>query len=572
MSFVYHPHTQTWLPGLKIHALGILENNPFEVPLFPGAGMAEETEDEMRMKGRIRLPFGLELELIGSCRSGCPFARFDVAFCNSDTKEPPGNLRGVVGVRVIGEEPHIDSRPLYRNAHGVQTWNTVFQDAMQLAEGNIADQQYATVSFIVAFGPNAKQIAAKEVVYPTSHVDVPSDALDAPVPFLNVDEHEFAFDWLHLLETPRAVNDLLGPSPTPNQSGAQGRFGWFPEPYLVWYLSGESIALVKATLMRAEDRWPRHVNFMRHIAVPDTEAIYFAGSLSTHSRNRLGRPIRNVSPPEEWAKFTSGYHDGIYAPGGEWATSALPQLAWFGDEYWAKMRCMELGFWVMNQTHLGIGIKNGGYDTPYLQHQRAFWRLVRLLFQCWQIAKREGWANRATAFEAHIAQMFGEAVKRWKPDFYGIQPRNKDEWVVGHETEKTIAAWQVFGLPIAFRFWKETGNEHAKTMLEDLSRVLLTAYVRLNAQTWGMRKIVLAERPEIGWDPAVSLHGIEYWPHASLKLCAQVGGEFGLSAPEQDKAMQLTLYQEDRYDGLKEGGTYRRNTSNWACGDFSSKG
>lgn len=573
MSFVYHPEVAENLKSLTIEAIGVLNGKLFEEQLFPASGKSEETPDEMRVRVIKRTHQNLHIELIGRIKAGDNYGTFEIIFSNRDTVRPPGNLEGTVGVKIEGNA-FIDSQPMFQAAHCVQTVNTLFVDTMQLCDGNIADQQETSISFVVGFGPTASYTAAQNILEPDGvYHEAGPEPLDVPIPkFAPIGAHELDLPaYLRFLQRTKPCEHMFGHSKTPNQAGAQKRFGWFPEPSILptedrSEVPGEHVRMVKAELMRAHGRWPLHLDFLRHIPVPDRDAIYYTGSLSEHSYNRCGRPVLHVSPPEAWIPFESGYH-GVYAPGGEWATSSIPQLAWFGDDLWAKYKCVELGFWVMNQTHLGIGIGAGGYDTPYLQHQRAFWRLARLLFQCYRVTQREGWDVCATFWE-HLLQMFSEAVKRWKPQFYGLKPRSSSEWVPGHETELSLAPWQIIGLPIAWIL--ATDSFAARQMLEDLAHSLLLSYVQMG-DSWGMRKIVLAENPSIGWEPSLNLHGIEFWPHASLKLIATRGHDFGMDADEILKANAIVSDQQVRFPGLAPGATYVPNTSNWTCGEFPAE-
>jgi len=580
MTFEWHEDVAQHLAKLKIRALYQSPYSPVLVDeqLFPSVG--EWTIDSdgkacLLVKKRVNLPGTpvgsekfFEIDLLGTCEDQAPICRFQVLFRNSDNVAPPGVIQGRFGAIIEGPEPFVDSRPATQVAHGVTFGDGPLSDAYVAAETLLGDQQELAIDFIVAFGIHSSQILYDEILMPNGLTDeYETEPLLEPI----VDRLSWApnveRDYFALMSEPRDEYDTFGYRKDPNESGPDERFGCHAEPRLIYNINGTGVACVRAELLRVHSRYPFHVELPEgYLEVPDPRAIYFDGPLSWHSRNRLGRPDRYASEVERH-RFREGVL-GMKAPRSEWVGSTVPELAWYGHDWWAKLQCIELGYKQMNTMHdPNYSIERGGYDTPYLYIMRSLLRGAKLLTECHRVVKREGWSRHEAAFRTHLQKVWSWVATFWKPKLYGLVPRRQDEQVPGHEGEPIIPAWQIIHLYSALYAWKDLGSQYAREVAQDLGAALLDAYVWKPSGEWWMRKIILAAQHNVGWEPHPSLDALIVWPYSSLKLIWQKGSMLGFTGPQQAKAKAICMDLRQRFQGL-DGPGWVENISEWGCGDY----
>lgn len=567
MNTFFHPYVSRYAPTMTIELLALVDEGLHRIPLYPGMGghTIHGHESRLLVSADLALKLGtVPVRLYSVIRKGANLADMVVEIQNGNDRFPPGLVKGVFGVIVKGEG--IEAQPQFLHAHQVKHLDGVFADAMEFGECQVADQQMLSLQFYVGFGPGETGInrIADEILHPMPS-EMPDEVLDVP---LISRAHDPWAKYVELLTTPRDLQYGFGHSKSPSQSGMQKRFGWQSYPWLDQGvdLTGLEERLLLAEALRVHSRYPYNTGFMPpgYIPVPDERAIYYWGELSWHSRNRLGRPGIHA-PEEEKEPYLLG-REGWEAPAGEHCTSILPLLAWYHRNWWAAQQCIRLGYWIMNQTHQPIPVNQGGYDTPYLREPRCFYRSIRLLWQCGKVMQMHGYHEDKFNFLTHCKDMCRWAVEHWKPLDYGKSPTRPDEMVPGYPDERTIAVWQLIGLPILYRVWKEVDSGDAKIMLQDQARQLVGAYVR-RGEEWWLRKVVLAADPTMGWEPHSSLDGLIYWPYASLKLIAQKGDIWSEETEIQEKAVYIVADLEKRFPGLVSE-EFINGQSQWGCGDY----
>lgn len=563
----FHPDVSRFAPFMKILAAFGEQT----VLLYPGGGSyhvrrADDPDNTPRADllsfngialetgGAGTLDCELPVRLYSSIYKGECFAEMIVEFSNSSASAPPGVLEGTF--RVFVEGPGLFVVPGFALAHGVLFTPEENLTTLKLSETTLADQQEIRVHFFVGFGDGGQAAVADRILHPEAHRKDPDQCLSLDVPLVARDK-EWDWDYIHLL-TQSPVDPDFGYRRAANASGPDKRFGF--EPYPNAY---EADRIMLAELLRAEGRYPCHVDFDQHIRVPDPGAIYFDGELSWHSRNRLGRPTRDA-PPEVREPFLKG-RGGWEAPRAEWCESVLPILAYEGNCLWAARKCVSLGYWICNQTHEPIPINDGGYDTPYLVHLRAFHRAIITLWRCYVVMNHYGWIHHVDEFGGHLCDMCRWLVEKSKPLGYGIVPRNESEEVQGHPGEPTISSWQMLGLPVLFKIWGELSSEDAKTILMDQGTQLLETYELVDGVAW-FRKVALASDPKIGWPLHPSQDGLIFWPYAGLRLISEDCA--GLFTQEQkEKAFLIVKDLERRWEALT-GAEWEVNVSTWGCGMY----
>lgn len=576
-EFSWHPEVVAHLPKLRILAVCVLPRGESfvvrEVQLLPADGewiIDSEGKACLQVKKTVSWIDSSKLfsvTLLGSLPPDHNVARFQVIFGNGHNESPPGLLEGRFGVMVHGEEPWIDSYPSTQLAHGVTFGDVEVADAYMAAETQIGDQQQVVIDFLVGFGPSSSGSLYHEILNPMAVTEDPGIFVTPVSPRAwqpNIQQRYY-----DLLTRPRDVKDTLGYRPNANWSGPDERFGGEPEPLLSQVRSGRAIAIVRAELQRIHSRYAIHTGLAEgYLAVPDPRAIYYDGPLSWHSRNRLGRPDR-YAPDEVKERFREGIYD-VIAPRAEWVGSTVPELAWYGHDWWAKLQCVELGYRQMNMMHdPHVSIQQGGYDTPFMYILRALMRGLNVLVECGRVVQREEWHTHAVSFFGHAALVLQWVEELWAPEEYGLVPRRPDEQVPGHEGEPILPAWQAIHFPAVWwiRENMPSSKWDAERLLLGLGRKLLASYVKQSNGEFWMRKIVLARDPAVGWDPHPSLDGLIYWPFSSVKLIAQKGREIGFDDDEADKAAEIVEDLERRWPALTSG-PWVNNVSEWGCGDF----